>query len=117
LLVKAAAAGIDLSSVLNDLAAPTPRYRFRIMVQKAIEFCAEVKALGDKLLNVLQSKDAEELALLRSQHEIDLLKAVKEVREKQIDDAVESIGSLNKAMELADAKKAYYEGRAFMNEP
>jgi len=116
LLVKAAAAGIDISSVLNDLAAPTPRYRFRIMVQKAIEFCVEVKALGDKLLNALQSKDAEELALLRSQHEIDLLKAVKEVREKQIDDAVESIGSLNKAMELADAKKAYYEGRAFMNE-
>jgi peptidoglycan hydrolase-like protein with peptidoglycan-binding domain len=115
LLVKAAAAGIDLSSVLNDLAAPTPHYRFRVIVQKAIELCNEVKLLGDKLLTVLQSKDAEELAVLRSQHEIQLLEAVKEVREKQIDDAVESIGSLNKAMELADAKKLYYEGREFMN--
>ena len=38
LLVKAAAAGIDLSSVLNDVAAPTPFYRFQIVVQKAMEF-------------------------------------------------------------------------------
>ncbi len=75
-----------------------------------------MKLLGDKLLNVLQSKDAEELALLRSQHEINLLEAVKEVRKKQIDEAVETIGSLNKAMELADAKKAFYEARPFMND-
>ena len=47
LLVKAAAAGIDLSSVLNDLSAPTPYFRFRIVVQKAIEFCNEVKMLGE----------------------------------------------------------------------
>ena len=54
LLVKAAAAGIDISSVLNDISAPTPHYRFRIVVQKAIEFCNEVKMLGEKLLSVLE---------------------------------------------------------------
>lgn len=115
LLVKAAAAGIDLSSVLNDLAAPTPHYRFRIVVQKAIEFCNEVKMLGEKLLSTLEKKDVEQLSLLRSQHEIQLLEAVKEVRKKQIDEAVETIGSLNKAFELAEEKKSYYEGREYMN--
>jgi peptidoglycan hydrolase-like protein with peptidoglycan-binding domain len=115
LLVKAAAAGIDLSSVLNDLAAPTPHYRFRVMIQKTVEFCNEVKALGDKLLNVLERKDVEELSILRSQHEIQLLEAIREVRKKQIDEAVESIGSLNKAKENAEEKKTYYEGREFMN--
>ena len=115
LLVKAAAAGIDLSSVLNDLSAPTPYFRFRIVVQKAIEFCNEVKMLGEKLLSALEKKDVEKLSLLRSQHEIQLLKAVKEIRKKQIDEAVETIGSLNKAFALADEKKSYYEGREFVN--
>jgi peptidoglycan hydrolase-like protein with peptidoglycan-binding domain len=111
LLVKAAAAGMDLSSVLNDLSAPTPYYRFRIIVQTAIDFCNDVKILGEKLLSALEKKDVETLSLLRSQQEIQLLKAVKEVRQKQIDEAVETIGSLNKAFELADEKKNYYEGR------
>lgn len=115
LLVKAAAAGIDLSSVLNDLSVPTPHYRYRIVVQKAIEFCNEVKMLGEKLLSALEKKDVEKLSLLRSQHEIQLLEAVKEIRKKQIDEAVETIGSLNKAFDLAGEKKSYYEGREFMN--
>lgn len=115
LLVKAAAAGIDLSSVLNDLAAPTPSYRFRVVVQKAVEFCGEVMMLGEKLLAALEKKDAEELALLRAQHEIQLLEAVREIRKKQIDEAVETISGLNKALAAADEKKSYYEGREYMN--
>jgi hypothetical protein len=116
LLVKAAAAGLDLGSVLNDLSAPTPFYRFRIVVQKAIEFCNEVKALGEKLLSALEKKDVEKLSLLRSQHEIQLLEAIKEIRKTQINEAVETIGSLNKAKELAEDKKSYYDGIPRMND-
>ena len=116
LLVKAAAAGMDLSSVLNDLSAPTPYYRFRIVVQKAIEFCNEVKILGEKLLSALEKKDVEKLSLLRSQHEIQLLKAVKEVCKKQIDEAVETIGSLNEAFKTAEARKTYYDELPRMND-
>lgn len=110
LLVKAAAAGLDLSSVLNDIAAGTPNYRFRIVVQKAMEFCNEVKMLGDRLLGVIEKKDAEGLSLLRSQHEIQLLRAIKQIREKQIDEAVETIGGLNKVLEMASQKEIYYKG-------
>jgi Tc toxin complex TcA C-terminal TcB-binding domain len=115
LLVKAAAAGIDLSSVLNDLSVGTPRYRFRVMLQKAIEFCNEVKALGDKLFNVLEKKDVEGLSLLRSQHEIQMLEAVKEIKKKQVDEAVETLGGLEKGKAIAVEKKSYYEGKEFMN--
>lgn len=52
---------------------------------------------------------------MRSQHEIQMLEAVKEIRKKQIDDAVEAIGSLNKAKESAEEKKSYYEDKDFMN--
>jgi hypothetical protein len=114
-LVKAAAAGMDLSSVLNDLTAPTPYYRFRTVVQTAVEFCNEVKSLGEKLLSALEKKDVETLSLLRSQQEIQLMKAVKEVRKKQIDEAAETISSLSKAAELAEEKKSYYESREFIS--
>lgn len=115
LLVKAAAEGIDISSVLADLNAPLPSYRFNIVIQKAIDFCAEVKQLGDKLLQLLERKDAEELSLLRSQQELQLLRAVKEVKKKQIADAAEAVASLNKAFESAEIKRAHYESRPFMN--
>jgi 3-dehydroquinate dehydratase len=116
LLVKAAAAGIDLSSVLNDLAAPTPHYRFRIVVQKAVEFCSDVRLLGEKLLNALEKKDFEELSVLRSNHEIQLLEAVREVRKKHIDEAVEIIGNLNTAFEIAGARETYYNDIPRMND-
>ena len=116
LLVKAAAAGIDLGSVLSDITAGTPPYRFRVVLQKALEFCNEVRSLGEKLLNVLEKKDAESLALLRSQHEIQLLQDVKEIRKKQIDEAVETIGSLQKAQAIAEQKKTYYESIPRMND-
>jgi hypothetical protein len=115
LLVKAAAAGVDLSSVLNDLSVGAPHHRFRIVAQKAMEFCNDVRALGEKLLAVLEKKDAESLALLRAQHEIQLLEAVKEIKKKQINEAVETVGSLEKAKALAEEKKTYYETREFMN--
>jgi peptidoglycan hydrolase-like protein with peptidoglycan-binding domain len=110
-LVKAAAAGIDISSVLNDLAAPTPFYRFRIVIQKAVEFCIEVKALGEKLLSALEKRDVEQLSLMRSQYEIQLLEAVKEIRKKQIEEAMETIGSLTKTKESAEEKKNYYQAK------
>jgi peptidoglycan hydrolase-like protein with peptidoglycan-binding domain len=115
LLVKAAAAGMDLSSVLDELSVPTPYYRFGIVVQKALDFCSEVKALGEKLQAALEKKDVEALSLLRSRHEIELQEAVKDVRRKQVDETQENIRSLNKAFEIADEKKNYYESRDFMN--
>ena len=39
LLVRATAAGLDLSAVLSDLAAPLPLYRFTVMLPKAAELC------------------------------------------------------------------------------
>ncbi|WP_223595660.1 neuraminidase-like domain-containing protein [Neobacillus bataviensis] len=114
-LVKAASAGMDLSSVLADVRVATPHYRFRVVVQKAIEFCNEVRTLGEKLLSALEKKDAEGLALLRSQHEIQLLEAVKEIKQKQVDEALEAWGSLNKAYAMAQEKKSYYDDKEFMN--
>jgi len=115
LLVKAVAAGVDISSALNDISAALPHYRFTIMAQKASELCAEVKALGAGLLSALEKRDAEALALLRSQHEIAVQRAVREVKERQIQEADEAISGLQRSQELAETRQHYYSSIAFMN--
>jgi hypothetical protein len=109
LLVRAAAAGLDLSSVLNDMNSPLPSYRFSIMMQKATELCNEVKSLGTGLLSALEKKDAEAMALLRSTHEIKLLNAVLIIKQKQIDDAQSNLDNLTKQKELTTIRRDYYQ--------
>ncbi|MGH1539068.1 MAG: neuraminidase-like domain-containing protein [Arenicella sp.] len=115
LLVKAAASGMDLSSVLNDMSAPTPAYRFRVIIEKAVAFCSDVKMLGDKLMQALERKDAEGLALLRSQHEIAILETVKGIREKQVEAAEQDTEGLQKSLEMADQRESYYNAIPYMN--
>lgn len=110
LLVRAAAAGLDIGSVLDDLYAPLPHNRFQVMIQKATELCSEVRSLGAALLSALEKKDAEGLALLRSKNQISLLQTVKEVKKLQIKDSEESLESLQKVLELLTSRKNYYEG-------
>ncbi|MET0239299.1 MAG: neuraminidase-like domain-containing protein, partial [Sphingobium sp.] len=99
LLVKAAAAGVDLSSAIADMAAPGPLYRFPVLAQKAAELCQEVKGLGAALLQALERRDSEELARIQSVHEISLMKEVKKVRDNEIRDAKAQIVALEAARE------------------
>ncbi|WP_308636277.1 Tc toxin subunit A-related protein [Paenibacillus silvisoli] len=115
LLVKAAAAGVDLSSVLSEVTAELGHYRFQRLAQKAVELCGEVRALGEKLLASLEKKDAEEMALLRSTHEVQLLQAVRDVRRKQIQEANETWAGLEQSKVMAEQKRDYYASRDFMN--
>ena len=85
LLVQAAAQGIDLSSVLNDLSAPLPFYRFNTLLGKALELTGELRSLGAALLAALEKRDAEHLANLRATHETELLSLVKQVKQQQLD--------------------------------
>lgn len=115
LLVRAAAAGVDIASVLNDINAAVPAYRFNVMLQKATELCNDVKALGAALLSALEKKDGEELALLRSSHELALLKAIREVKKQQAEEANNTLAGLIKYQAVVTARQQYYLSRPFMN--
>ena len=115
MLVKAAAAGVDLTSILSDISAPPPYYRFAVLAQKATELASEVRFIGNELLSVLEKRDAESLALLRSTHEIRVLDAVTTVREQQIDEAKQTLESLKRARDLAKIRHAYYSSLQFTN--
>ncbi|MER3423934.1 MAG: toxin, partial [Nitrospiraceae bacterium] len=80
MLVKAAAAGIDIGSVVSGLNQPVGPVRSLFLIQKALELCAEVRALGNALLSALEKGDAEHLALIRQRHEIKIAQMQQEVR-------------------------------------
>lgn len=109
LLVQAAAAGLDIGSVLSDINAPLPLYRFTFMVQRALELCNEVKVLGGALLAALEKRDAEGLALLRSSHELIMLDALREVKTRQIDEAQAQWESLQESRHVTEEKQKYYQ--------
>ena len=108
LLVKAAAAGLDIGSVLSDLQAPLPHYRFSTNLQKALELCGDLKALSGALLSALEKKDAEALSTLRAGHETSLLKAVRDVKQRQIDEAHAALAGLQKTRIVTETRYAFY---------
>jgi hypothetical protein len=115
LLVKAAAAGIDIGSALNDITAPLPQYRFRVMVAEATGLCAEVRALGNAMLAALEKRDAETLALLRSGNELKVLNAVTAVRKKQVEEAEAALEAARRSRKVVEERHQYYKSIAFMN--
>jgi hypothetical protein len=80
MLVKAAAAGIDLSSVISGAIPPGGPLRAQPMIQKALELCGEVRSFGGALLAAQEKGDAEQLAQLRQRHEIQIAQLTQDAR-------------------------------------
>jgi len=97
LLVQAAAQGLSLASVLNDLNSPMPNYRFYFLLQKALEVCNELKALGAAFLSAKEKGDGEALSRLRAAHESAVQNLVMEVRKQQVDEAQKSLDALQQS--------------------
>lgn len=118
LLVRARAMGIDIGSIVDATtgsAALTSPYRFSYMLQKANEFCNDVKSLGNALLSALEKKDAEALALLRSGQEMQLLDKITFVKEQQVQEAQAVLDAMHLTKENTQLRYEYYSGRSFMN--
>ncbi|MFZ6014528.1 MAG: neuraminidase-like domain-containing protein, partial [Bacteroidota bacterium] len=108
LLVKAAAQGLSIASVLNDLNTPLPNYRFYYLLQKALELCTELKTMGNALLTAIEKKDNEAIALLRSKHENALQDLIMEIRKKQLEEAQKNVESLEQNRKAPEARMKYY---------
>lgn len=79
-LVRAAAAGMDVASIVNNVNQPLSTMRGPLLLQKALELCGEVRALGNALLGAIEKKDAEHLTVLRQEHELAVLQHARDVR-------------------------------------
>jgi hypothetical protein len=109
LLIKAAAAGIDVGSIVNGLNQPVGPVRCLLLIQKAQELCDEVRSLGGALLSAMEKGDAERLALIRQRHEIQIQKMAQEVRFLQWQSARETTQSLLTSRDTALERLHYYQ--------
>ncbi|MBW4680588.1 MAG: hypothetical protein KME19_10785 [Microcoleus vaginatus WJT46-NPBG5] len=107
LLVRQAAAGDGaISSFITD---SVPNYRFFYLLERAKGMASTVIQLGSTLLNTLEKKDAEELALLRSTQESVLLQLITKTKQKQIEEAQANLDSLQKSLQAASDRSQYYQ--------
>jgi hypothetical protein len=109
MLVKAAAAGISISSIVSGLNQPIGPVRSLPLIQKALELCSEVRNLGAALLAALQTGDAEHLALVRQSQEIAVQQSMQEVRFLQWKFAEESAKSLSARRDTVLERYKYYQ--------
>jgi Tc toxin complex TcA C-terminal TcB-binding domain/Neuraminidase-like domain len=115
LLVRATAAGLDIGTVIQEMQAPLPHYKFQVMLQKANELCNDVKALGSALQGALERKDGEELSLLRSTQELQVLALVRESKRSQRDEAKENLKALLASQRVIEARRDFYASRELKN--
>lgn len=108
MLVKAAAAGIDIGAIVAGLNQPVSPMRAQLIIQKALELSAEVKALGSSLLQVIEKGDGERLALLRQGHEIKIHQLQQEMRFLHWKQAQEATESLLKTREVVLERYKFY---------
>jgi hypothetical protein len=88
MLVRAKAAGLSMEDIQGMLAAQLPPYRFGFLLEKARQFASTVQSFGSALLIALEKKDVEELTLLRSTHEQNILTLAKDIKLKNVDEAI-----------------------------
>jgi hypothetical protein len=109
MLVKAAAAGIDVGSLVNGLNQPVGPARSLFLIQKALELTGEVRALGGALLSALEKRDGEHLAALRQGHEVKIHQMAQEARFLQWKHAEEATVSLLRGRATALERHRYYQ--------
>jgi hypothetical protein len=108
MLVKAAAAGIDIGAIVSGLNQPLGPLRSLPMIQKALELAQEVKAMGAALLAAMEKGDAETLAQLRQGHEVELQTLMENVRFLEWRHAQESTNALLASRASVMERYAYY---------
>ncbi|MBK8644841.1 MAG: hypothetical protein IPN15_22265 [Saprospiraceae bacterium] len=110
LLVAAFAAGLSIDDVLNSLYGDLPAYRFSYLIDRAKGYAGTVQGMANSLLSALEKKDNEQLTLLRSTQEQNLLKMTKEVKKKAIDDAKANLQATMEGMTNTMNKQLHYFG-------
>ena len=114
-LVRAVAAGVDLSSVLADTPGADSPYRCRTLMAKALELTNEVSRLGERMLAELDRQDAEGLAVLQATNEVSLRNAITNVRQEELLAAQRTREALQKGLDAIQERIDYFGGVPYMN--
>ena len=109
LLVRMKAAGLSLEDVLDSTSGHAPPYRFTFLVERARQYASTVQSLGAQLLSVMEKRDGEELAVLRTVHEQHLLDLRSQSMRMEIDAANDALAALQRQREGAELRQQHFD--------
>ncbi|MBZ5728803.1 MAG: hypothetical protein LAP87_27960 [Acidobacteriia bacterium] len=112
LLIRAQNAGVDLTSVIADLTAGLPNYRFTFLYTQALDFVNAVRAYGALLLAALEKSDADQLAVLIATNQQQILQQSDQILEWQVEQAQNAIDALNQNLKLGTGKRDYFRDQS-----
>lgn len=110
LLARARAAGIALDDVLGAFEGMIPLYRFPYLLQKAKEFAGTVQSFGAALQTALERKDAEELVLLQTTQQQQILALTTKAKEWELESAKANLEATERRMTAVENRRAHYAG-------
>jgi hypothetical protein len=112
LLAEGQAAGVSAPGTV-PLA---PIYRFATYLQKAVELTNDVRAFGALILSALEKQDAETLAVLRANQEVDIQTQMLDVKQGQVTEAQDQITALQNQEAVVQVRYNFYSNIAFLND-
>ena len=93
-----------------------PIYRFSVYLQKAVELTNDVRAYGALILSALEKQDAEALAVLRANQEVDIQTRMLDVKAEQVTEAQDQVTALQNQQAVVQVRYNFYSTVAFTND-
>jgi hypothetical protein len=94
---------------MSALSVAVPHYRYGFMLDRAKEMVGNVISLGSALQAAIESKDAEELALLQNTHEQVIINLTTKIMELEWGEADEAIRALKISKRSIEEKKNRFD--------
>ncbi len=111
MLVRLRASGLSLEDAISMamMTGGLPHYRFAYLLEKARQYAQTAQGFGSALLSALEKKDGEELLLLRSVHEKNILRLTKETKKKQLEEAKAQVKATEEGLKNIENRIDYYD--------
>jgi hypothetical protein len=107
-LLRAGAAGLSPSAFAGDIDSPMPNYRFRYLLERAYEFCNELKSMDLAVLSAREKKDAEALSALTTRHTLSVQTMIMDTKTMQKAEALKAIETLQETRKMHETRLSYY---------
>lgn len=109
-LVRARAAGLSLSEVLNAGSGALPPYRFSYLIARARDYAGQAQGFATRLQGAIERRDGEELSLLRQSQGADMLALVTRARERELALAQTGLAELERRQTAVRYRRGHTEG-------
>ena len=85
-----------------------PIYRFATYLQRALELTNDVRAYGSQLLAALEKQDAETLAVIRANQELNIQTLMLTVKTQQVQEATDQITALQNQQAVTQIRYNFF---------